>query len=197
MTNANFGDIDLDVRNRNDVLAIIEHTPASMIKDGVITQHNTGIYPQHVPIDPVTGLCSIDYNRAEELGYMKIDVLNVSAYQNIKDEQHLQELISKEPMWDLLEHKEIVDKLPHIHDHFDIVSKMKPQSVEQLAAVLAIIRPAKRKLLGKSWTEVEAEVWTKDANDKFAFKKAHAYSYALLIVAQLNLLIEGLEDAAS
>ena len=186
-----FGDIDIDLQDRDLVLDLIKHIPASIIKDDTIEKHNTGIYVEKIPTDPITGLASLDYNRAEELGYIKIDLLNLNAYENIKDNETIDRLINQEPMWELLEHKEVVEKLYHIHDHFDIVSKMKPKSVEQLAMVLAIIRPGKRHLLGKSWPEIEKEIWVK-TEDKYYFKKAHALSYALLIVMQLNQLTEQL-----
>ena len=66
---------------------------------------------------------------------------------------------------------------------------MKPKNVEQLARVLAMIRPGKRHLIGKSWDEIEDEIWTK-TDDKFSFKKSHSYAYATLIVVQMNLLCE-------
>jgi DNA polymerase III alpha subunit len=69
---------------------------------------------------------------------------------------------------------------------------MKPQSIEQLAAVLAMIRPAKRYLIGKDWTEVMADVWVKPASDEYFFKKAHAIAYAHVIVVQMNLICEQL-----
>lgn len=185
----NFGDIDIDLKDRDLILDLIKNTPASIIKDDTIEKHNTGVYVQQIPTDPLTGLASIDYETAEELGYIKIDLLNLNAYENINDNDQVQKLINQEPMWDLLEHKEVVEKLYHIHDHFDIVNKMKPKSVEQLAMVLAIIRPGKRQLLGKSWSEVEKEIWVK-TDDKYYFKRSHATSYALLIVMQLNQLTE-------
>jgi DNA polymerase III alpha subunit len=67
---------------------------------------------------------------------------------------------------------------------------MKPTSVEQLAAILAMIRPAKRYLIGKDWTTVMTEVWTKPANDEYYFKKSHATAYAMAIVVQMNLICE-------
>ncbi len=66
---------------------------------------------------------------------------------------------------------------------------MKPTTIEQLAAVLAIIRPAKRYLLGKSWEKVMKEVWIKP-EEGYYFKKAHSVSYALAIAVQLNLIVE-------
>jgi DNA polymerase III alpha subunit len=67
---------------------------------------------------------------------------------------------------------------------------MKPKNIEQLAAVLAIIRPAKRYLIGKDWTTVMNEVWVKPTNDDYYFKKSHAHSYAALVVVHMNLLCE-------
>jgi hypothetical protein len=69
---------------------------------------------------------------------------------------------------------------------------MVPESIEQLAAVLAMIRPAKRYLIGKEWTTVMTEIWTKPDNDDYYFKKAHAIAYAHVIVVQMNLICEEL-----
>jgi hypothetical protein len=66
----------------------------------------------------------------------------------------------------------------------------QPTSVEQLAAVLAMIRPAKRYLIGKDWETILSEVWIKPENDEFYFKKAHGCSYAMLVIVHMNLLCE-------
>ena len=47
-------DIDIDVGNRDRLLELITHTPASMDRDGTITKHNTGIYVNPIPADPLT-----------------------------------------------------------------------------------------------------------------------------------------------
>ena len=143
-----------------------------------------------MPVNPFIEASNIDYKEAEDRGYFKLDILNVGVYESVKDETHLVELVTKEPDWSLLEHKEIVEQLFHIHNHFDIVSKLKPKSVEDLAAVLAIIRPAKRNLLNESWTTIRETVWEKPQDGTYFFKKSHAVGYALAIVLQLNLLIE-------
>jgi hypothetical protein len=57
-------------------------------------------------------------------------------------------------------------------------------------AVLAMIRPAKRSLIGKDWNSVMNEVWTKPVNDEYYFKKSHAIAYATAIVVQMNLICE-------
>ena len=133
----------------------------------------------------------IDYQTAENRGYQKIDFLNVSIYEGIRDESHLQHLLDVEPLWDLLEHQDIVDKLFHINGHFNIVSKLKPKSIEQLAAVLAIIRPAKRYLIDQDWNTIMKEVWEKPTEeDLYFFKRSHAVAYAAAIAVQLNLICE-------
>ena len=67
---------------------------------------------------------------------------------------------------------------------------MTPRTVEQLAAVLAVIHPAKRYLIGRPWEEVLQEVWTKPVGDEYYFKKSHATAYAVAIVVQMNLICE-------
>lgn len=184
-------DIDIDVADRRSLLKLIKNVPAMIERDGKKVKHNTGVYFHDIPSDPFSGLSTVDYQKAEELGYFKIDVLNVNVYKDIKDKAQLDELLNTEPMWELLEYEEVVSQLFHIHSHYDIVKRMKPQTVEQLAAVLAIIRPAKRHLIGKDWNTVFASVWEKPSDDGYYFKKAHAISYATAIVLQLNLLSKG------
>lgn len=184
-------DIDIDIADRNKLLNIIKHVPATIEEKGKFKKHNTGVYFHDIPTNPFNGLATIDHKKAEELGYFKIDVLNVNLYKHIKDRKHLQELLNTEPMWELLEHKEIVEQLFHIHKHFTIVSKLKPSSVLELAEVLAVIRPAKRYLLNEHKDKIAKEVWIKPQDGSYYFKKAHAISYAHAIVLQLNLLTSG------
>ena len=189
-------DIDIDFADREKALEFIDHIAAAMISNKEIKNHIVGVYPHNVPVDPVTNICSIDYKQAENYGFFKIDFLNVSIYKSVKNSDHLDELIEREPVWDLLEAEDVVDSLFHINGHFDIVSKMKPKSVEQLAMVLAMIRPAKRYLVGKPWDEVEKEIWTKPTDDSYFFKKSHSFSYAFVIIVQMNLLVEEIMENA-
>lgn len=183
-------DIDIDLKNREELLSILKHIPASL--DGS-KKHNTGVYFTNVPVNPLTNVSSIDYKEAERRGYFKLDFLNVSVYENITDEEHLSELISREPVWELLEHEDIVEKLFHIHNHYEVVKQLKPKSIEQLAAVLAVIRPAKRYLLKEGWDKINKEVWIKPDDDSYYFKKSHSIAYAIAIVVQLNLLVEDID----
>ena len=44
------GDIDVDFADRTRALTLLEYIPASMIKDGNLEKHNTGIYFHAVQI---------------------------------------------------------------------------------------------------------------------------------------------------
>jgi len=183
-------DIDIDFVNRDSTLSLFKHSVASRLENDKLVKHNTGIYLHDVPINAETNLCSIPYEQAEELGYFKIDFLNVGIYKGVRDEAHLNQLIAQEPLWDLLEQDDFVDLLFHVNGHGSILRQMKPKNIEQLAAILAMIRPAKRYLIGKNWTTVLEEVWKKPDNEEYYFKKSHATAYALAIVVQMNLICE-------
>ena len=184
-------DIDIDFANRDVVLSKIQHRVAKLDTG---KKHNTGVYVTECPHNPVDNLATIDYKTAEDRGYFKLDFLNVSIYNDVKDEEHLTALMKKEPLWELLQHQEFVDQLFHLNGHTEILKKTCPTSVEKLAAVLAMIRPAKRHLIGKSWTEIMKEVWKKPENGEYYFKKAHAVSYAMAVVVHMNLLCEQLNE---
>jgi hypothetical protein len=183
-------DVDIDMANRDDFLKLIEHTPASIEKDSKFTKHNTGVYFQNIPKFPLEGYSTIDHKQAEQEGWFKVDFLNASVYNDIIDETHLNKLVDTEPMWELFQHKEVVEQLFHIANHYDIVKQHLPTSLEQLAMILAIIRPGKRHLVGKSWKEIEADVWVKPDDGSYFFKKSHSYGYALAIIVQLNNICE-------
>ena len=183
-------DVDIDMANRDEFLRLVKHTPASIKKDSKFTKHNTGVYFQTIPMFPIEGYSTIDHKEAELDGWFKVDFLNNSVYQNVKNEAHLDQLLKTEPMWTLLEHEEVVSQLYHINNYADIVKAYKPTSVEQLAMILAIIRPAKKHLVGKSFDEIEKSVWGKPQDGEYYFKKAHAIAFATAIVVQLNLICE-------
>jgi DNA polymerase III alpha subunit len=191
-------DIDIDFADRTKAL---EHfSPITAVikeQDGTLKKHNTGVYCTSIPYNPITGLCSIDYKEAEVRGYFKIDFLNVSVYKDIKNEQHLQQLMDTEPLWELLEQDDFVNLLFHVNGHGSVLRQMKPGNIEQLAAVLAMIRPAKRYLIGKDWKTVMQEIWTKPTNGDYYFKKSHAFSYAALVIVHMNLVCESISQGYS
>ncbi len=184
-------DIDIDFADRNKALDLIKHVLAAIkSENGTFKKHNTGVYCHSIPYNPLTGTASLDYKEAEDRGYFKIDFLNVSLYNGVRNEEHLKQLLETEPLWDLLEQDDFVNLLFHVNGHGKILRLMKPKNVEQLAAVLAMIRPAKKHLIGKSWSDVMADIWTKPTTDEYFFKKSHATAYALAIVVQMNLICE-------
>ena len=180
-------DIDIDFADRDIILSQLNHRVAKL-ETG--KKHNTGVYVTECPHNPVDNICTVDYKTAEDRGYFKLDFLNVSIYKDVKDETHLTSLMRKEPLWELLEHQDFVDQVFHVSGHSDLLKQLKPTSVEQLAATLAIIRPAKRHLANEDWKTILEEVWIKPTNGEYYFKKAHAMSYAVACVVHMNLICE-------
>lgn len=183
-------DIDIDVANRDQALAVIKHTAASIIRDNKIAKHNTGVYFTEIPQDPFTNRASLDYEAAEDLGYIKVDVLNVGLYQQVQSDQHLQELMQQEPAWDRLYDPAFCAQLIHIGAHYDTLIRM-PEAVNsdtRLMMFLAIIRPAKRHLIGLPWKEVAKTIWEKPVDNSYHFKKSHSCAYSRLVMVHMNLL---------
>ena len=187
-------DVDIDMADRDKFLNLVEHIPASIKRDTGFEKHKTGVYFQPIPTFPLEGYSTIDHKHAEDVGYFKVDFLNNTIYQKVKDEAHLNQLLEVEPLWGLLEHEEVVGQLYHINNYAHVLKAYKPTSVEQLAMILAIIRPAKKHLMGKPFDEVEKTVWDKPENGEYYFKKAHAIAFATAIVVQLNLICEGISQ---
>lgn len=181
-------DIDIDFADRQKILDVMPHTRATIWDDKGIKPHNTGVYFTDVPRIPGTDQSAFDHKVADELGYFKLDLLNVNIYSQVKSRQHLQELFEQEPPWHKLQDQTFVDQLFHLNGHFDVVEKLQPVTLEQLAACLAIIRPAKRYLLVKDWSTINSEVWTKPSDGQYFFKKAHAFSYAGAVIVHMNLI---------
>lgn len=185
-------DIDIDFGDRAQALKVLDVTPASIHRDDQWVAHNTGVYVTDIPRDPFTGRASLDYKDAEDRGYAKLDFLNVSLYTQIKSEEHLQELMAHEPLWDLLYDADFCSRLMHVANHHSTLLQMPEpvNTIPRLAMFLAVIRPAKRHLIGKTWREVAETVWDKPADDSYYFKKSHAVAYAHLVAVHMNLICE-------
>jgi hypothetical protein len=183
-------DIDIDFADRTQALRLVEHTPAAIIRNGEIKTHNTGVYVTDVPSDAMSNTATLDYNQAEERGYVKLDFLNVGIYSKVKNEEHLMELMQREPEWDKLYDREFCSQIIHIGNHYDTLIKM-PEAVNtigRMAMFLAVIRPGKRSLVGLNWREVAKTVWEKPSDDTYYFKKSHSVAYAHLVTVHMNLL---------
>jgi DNA polymerase III alpha subunit len=185
-------DVDVDVFGRDEILKGIECIFGRIDRpDGKVEKHNTGVYFQNIPRDPTTNISTLDHRIAKDYGYFKIDFLNVNMYKGIKSEQHLLDLLHKEPPWDFFLYQEVTDQLFHLKDHSNLLVRYRPQSVEDLAMILAIMRPAKAYLQQHDWERIKKEVWLKvEGEESYQFKRAHGIAYASAIVVNLNLLIE-------
>lgn len=183
-------DIDIDFGDREAILEHIKHTSAAMRKVNPMRKHATGVYVTDIPYDAEYDMASLDYSEAEDRGYMKLDMLNVHVYGKVRDEQHLRYLM-REPNWKRLSEKQFVEKLIHLGNHYQSIQRMvEPiDSIPRLSMFLAMIRPAKKHLIGKSWKEVNNEVWKKES-DGYQFKRSHAVAYSHLVVVHMNLLEE-------
>jgi len=182
-------DIDIDVPDRSRVLALIRHTAASQESNGTIRRHNSGIYVTDIPWDPVNECAALDYETADQRGYFKIDLLNMSVYQQIRDVDHYEQLLSQSPDWKRLwTDTTWAQQLVHVGNYTDLLKQMRPDSVPRMAAFISIIRPGKAHLQGRPWDQVFDSVWDGDASRGFVFKKSHAVSYAALVALHMNLL---------
>jgi DNA polymerase III alpha subunit len=188
-------DVDIDCFNRDKILEGVECIYGRIDRsDNRFEKHPTGVYFQNIPRDPTTNISTVDHRIANDYGYFKIDFLNVNMYESVVDESHLLTLLNREPPWDFFDYEEITDQLFHLKGYSRLLKQFKPKSVEDLAMVLAIIRPSKAYLQKESWEKIKKEVWIKnegnEGNEGYGFKKSHGIAYALAIIVNLNLLIE-------
>lgn len=182
-------DIDIDFANRDQLLELIHATPARQLTQGQVRRHNSGVYVTDIPYDPVNQCAAIEYEQAEQLGYFKIDLLNMSVYQLIKDPEHYQQMLNADPPWERLwTDPEWAKQLVHVGNYTDLLATMRPDSIPRMAAFIAIIRPGKAHLQNRSWTEVFESVWDGDDSKGFVFKHSHSISYAALVALHMNLL---------
>jgi hypothetical protein len=182
-------DIDIDLANRDQLINLIRVTPARQLQQGQIRRHNSGVYPTDIPWDPVNQCAAIDYETAEQLGYFKIDLLNMSVYQLIKSPEHYQQMLSQTPPWSRLwSGPEWAKQLVHVGNYTELLKNMRPDSIPRMAAFISIIRPGKAHLQNQSWDKVFESVWDGDSSQGFVFKKSHAISYATLVALHMNLL---------
>ena len=182
-------DIDIDLANRDQLLALIQATAARQTHQGQIRRHNSGVYATDIPYDPVNACAAMDYETAEQLGYFKIDLLNMSVYTLIRDQSHYDQMLAQEPPWKRLwTDTEWASQLAHVGNYTELLKTMRPDSIPRMAAFISIIRPGKAHLQGLSWDQVFASVWDGDDSRGFVFKQSHAVSYAALVALHMNLL---------
>ena len=184
-------DVDVDTQPNFDPVKLFPNwIRASVVKNEKLGPHPCGVFPQAIAKDQVSGLAAIPYENAEELGYFKLDFLHLTVYRHFETRSEIEELLKIEPDWDLLLLERNVEKLFQVSKHGDLLKKLRPQSIEELADILALIRPGKQELLPFYIAEREAcrvLLYMKD-DSGYSFKKSHSISYAMVIVLQLHLI---------
>jgi hypothetical protein len=182
-------DIDIDLADRDQLLRLIRATPARQMHQGQVRRHNSGVYATDIPYDPVNACAAIDYESAEQSGYFKIDLLNMSVYQLVKNPEHYEEMLSVEPQWSRLwMDTDWAGQLVHVGNYTELLKTMQPDSITRMAAFISIIRPGKAHLQNQPWADVFASVWDGDDSRGFVFKKAHALGYSKLVALHMNLV---------
>jgi DNA polymerase III alpha subunit len=188
-------DVDIDFpTNFNPTTIFPQAVTASMVKNGELVKHPCGQYFQPIPVDGVTSLAAIPYEEAEVLGYIKIDFLHLYILDSFSSKDEIRRLMAIEPDWSLLLHRQNVEKLFQLHNHYDLLQQIQPTSVQELADCITLIRPAKRHLIPQyvhNRKQVRDNHLYQRSGDAYAFKRSHAISYALTIVLQLHLIAAG------
>ena len=186
-------DIDIDLPDRAALLSLIPHIAARQMTNGQVRRHNSGVYVTAIPRDPVHDCAAIDYETAEQRGYFKIDFLNMSVYQLVRDPEHYEQMLAKTPAWSRLwTDSAWASQLVHVGNYAELLKTMRPDSIPRMAAFISVIRPGKAHLQNLPWSDVFANVWDGDDSRGYTVKKSHSLGYAQLVALHMNLL----EDSA-
>jgi len=186
-------DIDIDLPSNVKIEKLFPTWVKASIKTaGELSPHPCGWYPQQIGCDPITGLSAAPYDMAEEIGYTKIDFLHLHVYEKLASRIELEQMVMKEPDWGLLRLPTVVAKLFQLSNHYKLLDELRPTSVEELADIMALIRPGKSNLIEIykiNKALARRTLWAK-GKEGYTFKKSHAAAYAMVVVVQLHLATE-------
>lgn len=183
-------DIDIDVasgtkKNKFGTRAIIYVPEKKEIKP-----HPSGHYINDgMPVDGETGMAAMDYKEAENTGFVKVDLLTNTSYNNFDTKEEVLDAVRTEPDWDLLLDEDFVKTLPQLANHTETVKMVAPRSIMELSDVLALIRPGKAHLLDsylKDREKTRVNIYRAPINGGYFYKKSHAVATAHMIVAVMN-----------
>lgn len=187
-------DVDIDVPTSFEALKLFPNwIRASVVRDGKLTGHPCGVYPQTIAQDPLTKFAAIPYDQADDFGFLKVDFLHVSAYNSFGTREEIEELVRLEPNWSLLQLDSTHPKLFQLAKHGEMLKNIRPKNILELADCMALIRPGKKTLIGlytKAREQARMALYAKDDNG-YAFKKSHALAYAYIVVLQLHQIERG------
>jgi predicted house-cleaning noncanonical NTP pyrophosphatase (MazG superfamily) len=182
------GDIDIDVQSKMDRTKYGTRAIQYVEEKQTIKPHASGYYIDDVPVDPVTGMSTVHFKEMEALGFIKVDLITNTVYDGFSSKQEVLDNLNKEPDWSRLLDKDFVQKLPHLKDHMELLEALKPQSIEDLADVLALIRPGKIHLIDDyidNKSKTRKRLYSRPKKGYY-IKKSHAVAYAHMIVCVMN-----------
>lgn len=196
MTRRSF-DIDIDVKTGTDKDAFGVRSYVYNEEKLKLIPHSSGYFlpsadltGDDIPIDPVSGLSALDADEGEELGFFKVDLLTNTSYNMFGSKDEVLKAMDVSNFdWSVFQKKEVVEELPHINKHYSIIRQLQPQSVEDLADVLALIRPGKIDLFDDYLADkvkTRKRLYKRPSNGGMYFKKSHAIAYAMMIVVVIN-----------
>lgn len=190
-------DIDIDFQTTFNVKTVLKSVVLASRVDinNNLVKHPCGAYLQNMPIDPVTGLAAIPYEQAEQLGYMKIDFLHLSALDLFDNKRQIRALLRKPPKWGLMLRSDVVMKLFQLNNNVELVQRVQPKSVLEIADCISLIRPGKLELLDEyiqDRSRTREKLYKISKSDKYSYKKGHALSYAMVVVLQLHMIEHGI-----
>ena len=199
-------DVDLDVSDRDKALTSLRnYVQASQINnDNVLVPHNTGIYFQKIPQDPVTNLAAFPYKEAETVGFFKVDLIPNHVYDLVESNEELETLLDAPVDWEWFQDKRFFEaedsryRLTHLANYHHLCEMYPPTSVDDISCLLALIRPRKKYLVGQPWEHIKNVVWEKlDTEDDkhYFFKKSHAVAFGVLVVLHAQLIARKLGAA--
>lgn len=181
-------DIDIDVQSSFDKRSYGKPIPIYDEERKRITGHPSGVLigDDTPDLDPVSGLVPIDYKELDDLGFVKVDLLSNTAYDSYHSKAEIYSLLEREDEipWHKLRSKEYVDSLPHVRGNYLYVSELEPKSIEDLADLLALIRPGKSELIPRYIKEKEVvrkSLYKRPSNGQMFFKKSQAIAYATMV----------------
>lgn len=183
-------DVDIDVPTNIDLAKLFPGVVFASRHQGTeLLPHPCGTYFETMPIDPITNLAAIPYDEADKLGFTKIDFLSLSILNQFDNKDDVLRALEAPVDWSLLKRRDIVEQLFQLRNSWEFVEVVGPASTEELADLIALIRPTKRRLLSRylaNPTQTRPLLFKQDDSDVAAFRRAHAIAYAYIIIIQLS-----------
>ncbi len=188
-------DVDIEVADRDNVAKLFPTAAvASQIAREQLVRHNSGLYFQDIPRHPISDLAVFPYKEAEQLHFYKIDLLSCpNPYDGITSMKELRELLAQPIDWSWFTDAVFVSTLFHMNGEVhlpggasdkllmgEVVAYYRPQSIIDLAVLIAVKLPVKKHLIGEPFDVIKEQIWIKETGGA-QFKRSHATAYSLVV----------------